>query len=87
MKKKWQLDITDHRVWNDKKIKPEAKEIFAYLYANGFNKIIAHLNVSDLQQVTIIKNKGLRKILKLLQDNNYIRFKEYHNGMYEYSIY
>ena len=87
MRKKWQLDITDHRVWNDKKIKPEAKEIFAYLYANGFNKIIAHLNIGDLQQLTRIKNKGLRKILKLLQDNNYIRFKEYHNGMYEYSIY
>ena len=87
MRKKWQLDITDHRVWNDKKIKPEAKEIFAYLYANGFNKIITHLNVGDLQQLTRIKNKGLRKILKLLQDNNYIRFKEYHKGMYEYSIY
>ena len=87
MRKKGQLDITDHRVWNDKKIKPEAKEIFAYLYANGFNKIVAHLNVGALQQLTKIKNKGLRKILELLQDNNYIRFKEYHNGMYEYSIY
>ena len=87
MKTKWQLDITEHRVWNDKKIKPEAKEIFAYLYVNGFNKIIAHLNVGELQQIIKIKNKGLRKILNLLQDNNYIRFKEYHNGMYEYSIY
>lgn len=87
MRKKWQLDITDHRVWNDKRIKPEANEIFAYLYANGFNKIIVHLNVGNLQQLTRIKNKGLRKNLKLLQDNNYIRFKEYHNGMYKYSIY
>lgn len=27
------LDISNHKIWEDKNIKPKAKEIFAYLYA------------------------------------------------------
>lgn len=80
------LDISNHKIWEDKNIKPKAKEIFAYLYAEGFERTISHLNIGDIQQTVRIKNKGLRKILEQLQNNNYLRFKEYHTGMYEYHI-
>lgn len=80
------LDISNHKIWEDKKIKPKAKEIFAYLYVEEFEKTISHLNVGEIQQTVRIKNKGLRKILEQLQNNNYLRFKEYHTGMYEYHI-
>lgn len=80
------LDISNHKIWEDKNIKPKAKEIFAYLYVEGFEKTISHLNVGEIQQTVQIKNKGLRKILEQLQNNNYLRFKEYHTGMYEYHI-
>ena len=36
------LDLTKHKIWKDKSIKPEAKEIYAYLYSQGFNKTITH---------------------------------------------
>lgn len=80
------LDISNHRIWEDKRIKPDAKEIFAYLYVEGFQKTISHLNVGEIQQTLRIKNKGLRKILEQLQRYNYLWFKEYHTGMYEYYI-
>ena len=32
------LDISNHKIWKDKNIKPEAKEIYAYLFAEGFEK-------------------------------------------------
>ena len=74
------LDISNHKIWEDKNIKPKAKEIFAYLYTEGFERTISHLNVGDIQQTVRIK------ILEQLQNNNYLRFKEYHTGMYEYHI-
>lgn len=80
------LDISNHKIWKDKNIKSEAKEVFTYLYVEGFDKIMSHLNVGDIQQTVRIKNKGLRKILEQLQKHNYLRFKEYHTGMYEYYI-
>lgn len=86
MKNSKHLDISNHKIWEDKNINPKAKEIFAYLYVEGFEKNISHLNVGDIQQTVRIKNKGLRKILEQLQNNNYLRFKEYHTGMYEYHI-
>ena len=38
MKKRKQLDLTNHKIWKDRNIKPEAKEIYAYLYSEGFDK-------------------------------------------------
>mgnify|MGYP004654658839 FL=1 len=29
---------------------PEIKEIYAYLYSQGFNKTITHMNIEDIQQ-------------------------------------
>lgn len=86
MKNSKHLDISNQKIWEDKNINSKAKEIFAYLYVEGFEKNISHLNVGDIQQTVRIKNKGLRKILEQLQNNNYLRFKEYHTGMYEYHI-
>ena len=54
------LDISNHKIWEDKNIKPKAKEIFAYLYVEGFEKPISHLNIGEIQQPFRIKNKGLR---------------------------
>lgn len=81
------LDISNHKIWRDKNIKPEAKEIYAYLYVEGFDRIISHLNVGEIQQTIRITNKGLRKNLDILQKYKYLKFKEYHTGMYEYHIY
>lgn len=80
------LDISNHKIWKDKNIKPKAKEIFAYLYVEGFERSITHLNVGDIQQTVRIKNKGLRNVLEQLQRYGYLKYIEYHNGMYEYHI-
>lgn len=52
MKNLKHLDISYHKIWKDKNIKPKAKakEIFAYLYADGFERTISHLNIGDIQQ-------------------------------------
>lgn len=80
------LDLSGHRIWKDKHINPEGKEIYAYLYTNGFGKTISHMNIGDIQHVLRIRNKGLKNNLEKLQDNNYIKFNEYDTGMYEYYI-
>ena len=80
------LDISNHKIWKDKNIKPKAKEIFAYLYVEGFERTITHLNVGEIQQTVRIKNKGLRNVLEQLQRYGYLKYREYHNGMYEYHI-
>ena len=46
MKRK--LDLTKHKIWKDKSIKPETKEIYAYLYSQGFNKTTTHVNIGDI---------------------------------------
>ena len=33
-----QLDLKDHKIWKDKNIKPEAKDIYCYLYVEGFDR-------------------------------------------------
>lgn len=50
MSKRKQLDITDHMIWKDKNIKPETKEIFAYLYSEGFDKTISNINIGRVQK-------------------------------------
>ena len=88
MPKRKQLDITDHMIWKDKNIKPETKEIFAYLYSEGFDKTISNINIGRVQkEVKSIKNIAFRKNLKQLEKYNYIKFREYDTGLYEYHIY
>lgn len=50
MQRNKHLDITNHKIWKDKKIKPETKEIFAYLYSEGFDKIICNINIGRVQK-------------------------------------
>lgn len=87
MTRRKQLDITNHKIWKDKNINLEAKEIYAYLYSQGFVKIVSHINIGDIQQVISISNVGLRNNMKLLEKFNYIVYREYDKGLYEYHIY
>ena len=84
--RKRQLDLTGHRIWEDKNIKPECKRIYSYLYSIGYDKIDFFVNIGDIQPIIQIKNVGFRNNLKLLEDNDYLIFYEYANGMYDISI-
>lgn len=84
--RKNQLDISEHKIWKDKNISPEGKTIFAYVYAIGFNKLLSHLNVGDIQPIISITNKALKRNLNILQEFKYLMFKEYDTGMYEIHI-
>ena len=83
---KRQLDMTEHKIWKDKKINPECKRIYAYVYSKGLNRISTDINVGELQQYIPITNVGLRKNLNILQKFKYLIFKEYDKGMYEIHI-
>ena len=81
------LDMTDHRIWKDKNITFEAKDIYAYQYSEGFDRTINHVNIGRIQgHIKGLKNVVFRKNLKLLEKYNYIKFNEYDNGLYEYTI-
>ena len=69
-------------IWKNKNIPKETKYIYSYIYTKGFGRIITDINVGEIQQVVNIKNKGLRKSLKILEELNYLIYKEYSNGMY-----
>ena len=87
MKKRKQLDLTNHKIWKDRNIKPEAKEIYAYLYSEGFDKTISNINIGRVQkEVKSIKYIACRKNMQLLEKYNYIKFREYDIGLYEYTI-
>lgn len=87
MRKTRHLDISNHRVWKDKNIKPEAKEVYAYLYAEGFDRTTTYTNIGRVQkQFKSIKNVAFRKHLKQLEKYDYIKFIEYDKGLYEYTI-
>ena len=84
---KKQLDLTDHKIWKDRDINPEAKVIYCYLYVEGFDKEIAHISIGKVQtKIKHIRNIAFRKNMKLLEKYNYIKFIEYANGLYEYHI-
>ena len=55
-------------------------------FAKGLDKIIIDINVGEIQKVINIKNKGLRKNLKILEELKYLIYKEYDVGMYTISI-
>ncbi len=86
MKKRKQLDLTNHKIWKDRNIKPEAKEIYAYLYSEGFEKTVFHFNIGDIQNYIQITNVGFRNNLKILEKLNLLIYKEYKRGMYEIHI-
>ena len=87
MRLKSQLGLTDHKIWKDKNINPEAKEIYCYLYVESIDKNIANINIGRVQtELKSIRNIAFRKNLQLLEKFNYIKFNEYANGLYEYHI-
>ena len=66
---------------------PEAKEIFAYLYSEAFERTITHISIGRVQrEVKSIKNIAFKKNLQILEKYNYIKFREYDTGLYEYTI-
>ena len=73
-------------IWKDKRIPKETKLIYSYIYIKGFDKILTDINVGEIQQVINIKNKGLRKSLKILEELKYLIYKEYSNGMYTITL-
>lgn len=82
------LDISNHKIWRDKNIKPEAKEIYAYLFAEGFERTISHISIGRIQrELKSITNIGFRNNLKILEKYKYLVYKEYDTGLYEYHIY
>lgn len=81
------LDLSNHKIWKDKNIKPEGKEIYAYLYSEAFDKLVAHINIGDIQNKIHITNVGFKNNLKILEKFKYLIYKEYDKGLYEYHIY
>lgn len=79
------LEISQE-IWSDKRIPKEAKYIYSYIYTKGFGRIITDISVGEIQQVINIRNKGLRKNLKLLEELKYLIFKEYSNGNYTITL-
>lgn len=75
------LEISQ-KIWKDKRIPKETKLIYSYIYTKGFDKILTDINVGEIQKVVNIKNAGLRRSLKLLEELKYLIYKEYDNGMY-----
>ena len=70
----------------NKNIPKETKYIYSYIYTKGFGRIITDINVGEIQQVVNIKNKGLRKSLKILEELNYLIYQEYSKGMYTVTL-
>lgn len=70
------------KIWKDKRIKPESKYIYSYLYSKGYDKYVIDLNIGELQQVVSINNVGLKKSLQRLATCKYLLYDEYDKGMY-----
>lgn len=73
-------------IWKDKRIPKETKLIYSYIYTKGFERILTDINVGEIQRVVNIKNKGLRKSLRVLEELKYLIYKEYSNGMYTITL-
>lgn len=81
------LDMTCHKIWKDKNIKPECKKIYAYLYSQALDKEITHVNTRNIQHIISITNKGFKKNLDILEKFKYLIYKEYDRGLYEVKVY
>ena len=87
MRLKKQLELIDPRVWRDKNIKFETKLIYKILCAEQSQRCeFTSISIGKVQKTLSITNVGFKKNLKILEDNNYIRFKEYSNGLYTYEF-
>lgn len=80
-----QLEVPE-TIWKDKRIPKETKLIYSYIYTKGMTRIITDINVGEIQRVVNIKNKGLRKSLRILEELKYLIYKEYSNGMYTITL-
>lgn len=76
------LEIPE-KILKDKRIKPECKIIYEYIFTKGFERIITDLNIGEIQQVVKITNQGLKRNLEKLEKFKYLVFKEYDTGMYQ----
>ena len=74
------------KILKDKRIKPEGKLIYSYIYSKGQDRIITDLNVGELQQVVKINNKGLKRNLERLEQLKYLIYKECDTGMYTINL-
>lgn len=74
--------VVPNKIWKDKRIKPEGKLIYSYIYSQSSDKWLTNLNVGELQQVVQISNQGLKKNLDKLEQTKYLYYKEYDTGMY-----
>lgn len=74
------------KIYKDKRINPEGKLIYLYIYSKGCDKSFVNINVGELQQLTKITNVGLQKHLQRLEKLKYLYFKEYSTGMYIINI-
>ena len=79
------LEVADS-IWKDKRIPKETKLIYSYIYSKGFERLLTDINVGEIQRVVNIKNKGLRRSLKILEQLKYLIYKEYSNGMYTITL-
>ncbi|MGN1358801.1 MAG: hypothetical protein ACI4WU_05505 [Bacilli bacterium] len=87
MSKEKQLELIDPRIWKDKNIKFETKLIYKLLCAEQSERCAyTSISIGKVQKTLSITNVGFKKNLKILEDNNYIRFNEYSSGLYTYEI-
>ena len=87
MSKEKQLELINPRIWKDKNIKFETKLIYKILCAEQSQRCeFTSISIEKDQKTLSITNVGFKKNLKILEDNNYIRFKEYSNGLYTYEF-
>ena len=73
-------------IYKDKRINFEGKMIYAYIYSKGYGRLLIDINIGELQQISRIKNKGLRNQLKTLEKCKYLMYKEYDTGMYTITV-
>lgn len=73
-------------IWEDKRIPYETKYVFGFILSKAFDKTITHLDVGELQQAFKIKNKGLKKSLDILENLNYLIYKDHSHGRYTITL-
>ena len=87
MKKNKQLELIDPRIWKDKNIKFEAKLIYKILCAEQSDRCkFTSISIGKVQKSLSITKVGFRKNLQILEDNKYIKFNEYSDGLYTYEF-
>ena len=87
MSKEKQLELINPRIWKDKNSKCETKLIYKIRCAEQSQGCeFTSISIGKVQKTLSITNVGFKKNLKILEDNNYIRFKEYSNGLYTYEF-